>query len=231
LIDPVKATTMQPSRIVRSISILTPAASAESRHDRAPLPSRIHEPKGRNLTSKPIPERIRWAVRVMAPDPGDRLLEIGCGPGVAVSAVCEHLADGRITAIDRSPTAIRRAAARNAGHVAAGRAVLRTADLESLRPADLPDGQGGFDKVFAMNVNLFWVRAPARELELIRALLKPGGALFLFYGYGTPGRGLATVPGALAAHLTGGGFTVEALSGPSVVGVVARPVRPRRPRA
>ena len=39
-----------------------------------------------------------------------------------------------------------------------------------------------------MNVNLFWVRTPTRELELIRALLKPAGALVLFYGYGIPGR-------------------------------------------
>jgi SAM-dependent methyltransferase len=167
----------------------------------------------------------------MAPDPDDRLLEIGCGPGVAVALVCEHLDGGRITAIDRSPTAIRRAAARNAGHLAAGRAVLRTAALESLRPEDLPEGPGGFDKVFAMNVNLFWVRDPARELELIRVLLKPGGALFLFYGYGTPGQGPATVPEALASHLTDGGFAVEPVTGPSVAGVVARPVRSRRPPA
>jgi SAM-dependent methyltransferase len=167
----------------------------------------------------------------MAPGPDDRLLEIGCGPGVAVALVCQHLAGGRITAVDRSPTAIRRAAARNAGHVAAGRAVLRTADLESLRPHDLPEGPGGFDKVFAMNVNLFWVRTPARELELIRALLKPGGALFLFYGYGTPGQGPAALPGALAGHLTDGGFAVEPVAGPATVGVVARPVRPRRSRA
>jgi SAM-dependent methyltransferase len=167
----------------------------------------------------------------MAPGPDDRLLEIGCGPGVAVAAVCEHLAGGRITAIDRSPTAIRRAAARNAGQVAAGRAVLRTAALETLRPEDLPEGQGGFDKVFAMNVNLFWVRDPAPELELIRALLRPGGALFLFYGYGTPGQGPATVPEALAGHLTDGGFTVEPLAGPATAGVVARPLSPRRPPA
>ena len=167
----------------------------------------------------------------MAPDPDDHLLEIGCGPGVAVSLVCEQLAGGRITAIDRSPTAMRRAAARNAGHVAAGRAVLRSAALESLHPSDLPEGPGGFDKVFAMNVNLFWVRTPTRELELIRALLKPAGALFLFYGYGTSGQGPATLPDALAGHLSDGGFTVEPVTGPAVVGVVARPVRPRRPRA
>ena len=158
----------------------------------------------------------------MAPEPGDRLLEIGCGSGVAVSLVCERLAGGRITAIDRSPTAIGRAAARNAGHVAAGRAVLRTADLESLRPTDLPEGPGGYDKVFAMSVNLFWVCTPTRELDPIRALLKPDG---------TPGQGTATLPDTLAGHLTGGGFAVEPLTGPWVAGVVARPVRSRRSRA
>ena len=65
-------------------------------------------------------------------------------------------------AVDRSATAIGRAARRAAACVAAGKAVLRTAALESLTPDDLLDGREGFDKVFAMNVNLFWVRAPAR---------------------------------------------------------------------
>jgi SAM-dependent methyltransferase len=176
----------------------------------------------------PIPARIRWAVQTLAPAPDDRLLEIGCGPGVAVSLVCEHLAGGRIVAVDRSPTAIARAAKRNAACVAAGKAVLHTAALESLRPADLPGGPEGFDKVFAMNVNLFWVRSPARELALIGTLLRPGGALYLFYGYGTPGQGPATVPGALLDHLADGGFAVEPRTGPGTVGVVARPVRPGR---
>jgi SAM-dependent methyltransferase len=188
-----------------------------------PAPNRIHEPKGGNLTSRPIPERIRWAVRTLAPAPDDHLLEIGCGPGVAVALVCERLTGGRITAIDRSPTAIARASAGNAGHVAAGRAVLRTAALESLHPADLPEGPGGFDKVFAMNVNLFWTRTPTRELDLIRTLLKPGGALSLFYGYGTPGQDPPTVPDRLLDHLAGAGFAAEPRTGPSVVGVVAWP--------
>jgi SAM-dependent methyltransferase len=164
----------------------------------------------------------------MAPGPGDRLLEIGCGPGVAVSLVCERLQGGRIVAIDRSATAIARATRRNAAHVAAGRAVFQTAALESLRPDDLPDGRDGFDTVFAMNVNLFWVRSPVRELELIRSLLRPGGALYLFYGYGTSGQEVATVPAALLDHLAAGGFVAEPLAGPSVAGVAARPVRPRR---
>jgi SAM-dependent methyltransferase len=177
------------------------------------------------MTGEQVPERIRWAVRTMAPGPDDQLLEIGCGPGVAVAQVCQRLAGGQIVAIDRSATAIGRAARRAAACVAAGKAVLRTAALESLTPADLLGGREGFDKVFAMNVNLFWVRAPTRELDLVRAVLKPGGALFLFYGYGTPGRGGLRVPEALFDHLADGGFTAESRTGPSVLGVVARPLQ------
>jgi cyclopropane fatty-acyl-phospholipid synthase-like methyltransferase len=173
------------------------------------------------VTGGTVPERIRWAVRTMAPAPDDHLLEIGCGPGVAVSLVCEHLAGGRIVAIDRSPTAIERATRRNAEHVASGKAALRTAALESLEAAELLQGGPGFDKVFAMNVNLFWVRSPARELETIRAVLAPEGAFYLFYGYGTPGREVSEVPGALVGHLTGAGFAADLRRGPGVAGVVA----------
>jgi SAM-dependent methyltransferase len=159
----------------------------------------------------------------MAPGPDELLLEIGCGPGVAVGAVGERLAGGRIVAIDRSPTAIERATRRNAEHVAAGRAVLLTRALEELEPADVLRGGERFDKVFAMNVNLFWVRTPSRELALVRRLLVPGGALYLFYGYGRAPAPEAGVPSALTDHLAGHGFAVEVLSGPAVAGVVARP--------
>src|ERR671930_1094140 len=130
------------------------------------------------------PEHARWAVATLDPGPDDLLLEIGCGPGVAVAMVCERLVGGKVVAIDRSATAISRATKRNAEHVAAGRAVLRTVALEQLQPADVLGRRERFDKVFAMNVNLFWVRSPAKELDLVRRLLAPGGALYLFYGYG-----------------------------------------------
>ena len=48
-----------------------------------------------------------------------------------------------------------------------------------IEEADFPDGS--FTKVFAVNVNLFWVNDPAHALALIRRLLGPEGTLYLFY--------------------------------------------------
>jgi SAM-dependent methyltransferase len=181
------------------------------------------------MATRAVPERVRWAVERLRPGPDEQLLEIGCGPGVAVELVCERLVGGRIAAIDRSATAIGRATRRNAEHIAAGRAVLRTMALEELQPSDVLGGAEHFDKIFAMNVNLFWVRSPTRELDLLKRLLGPDGALYLFYGYGerppqgTTDENAARVPGALTGHLTGSGFAVQVELGPGVVCVTATP--------
>jgi len=111
------------------------------------------------MSSRSVPRRVHWAVQLLDVFSGDEILEIGCGPGVAVSLVCDRLAGGRITAVDRSAIAIQRATHRNAGHVASGKAVLRQADL-----AGLALGGQHFDKVFAINVNLFWARPADAEL-------------------------------------------------------------------
>jgi ubiquinone/menaquinone biosynthesis C-methylase UbiE len=126
--------------------------------------------------AKDVPPRLLWAVERLAVEPNDRLLEIGCGGGVAVSLICDRLEAGRITAVDRSPTMVERAATRNERHLASGKATIQLGELDELELADR-----GFTKVFAINVNIFWVRSPAKELALIRRLLRPGGALYLFY--------------------------------------------------
>src|SRR5262245_3716898 len=91
-------------------------ASARSTDDDHPTRQRV------GMASKPS-ERFVWAVDTLALEPADRVLEVGCGHGVAVSLVCERLTSGRITAIDRSPKMIEMATRRNRRHIAAGRAV------------------------------------------------------------------------------------------------------------
>src|SRR3954453_19937117 len=104
------------------------------------------------MAGKPS-ERFVWAVDTLALDPADRVLEVGCGHGVAVSLICERLISGQITAIDRSEKMIEMATHRNRQHIARGRAVLKTSALET---AQL--GNERFDKVFAFNVAPFWLQ-------------------------------------------------------------------------
>ena len=89
-------------------------------------------------------ERFVWAVDTLKVRPSDRLLEIGCGHGVAVSLVCETLTTGTITALDRSREMVKMATRRNRAHVDAGTAVLQAVALE-----DAALGDRRFDKVFA----------------------------------------------------------------------------------
>ena len=67
------------------------------------------------------------------------------------------------------------AAKRNRDHVAAGRAVLKTAALEQ---ADFEDER--FDKVFAFNVAPFWLE-PKQALGIVGRVLSPDGTVYLFW--------------------------------------------------
>ena len=118
-------------------------------------------------------ERLRAAVDRLALRPGERVLEIGCGHGVAATMVCE--AGARLTAIDRSPKMIAAAARRNARWVEAGAAEFLVGSLETL---DL--GQRRFDAIFAVRVGLFH-REPARARALAERWLAPGGRLVAVY--------------------------------------------------
>ena len=92
-----------------------------------------------------------------------------------MTLICQRLGNGRITGIDRSTTAVAAARRRLANHLQDGRARLTNVAL-----ADFTTSEGGFDKVFAINVNVFW-RSPARELRVVRNVLSPRGRLYLFF--------------------------------------------------
>ncbi|HEX2182448.1 MAG TPA: class I SAM-dependent methyltransferase [Rubrobacteraceae bacterium] len=121
-------------------------------------------------------ERLRSVVERLALRPDYRVLEIGCGHGVAATLVCERLEKGRLTAVDRSAKMIEAATRRNAAYVEAGRAEFLVADLEDL--AILGDRR--FDKIFAVRVGLFH-REPERARSLVEPLLAPGGEVLAFF--------------------------------------------------
>jgi SAM-dependent methyltransferase len=168
-------------------------------------------------------ERFVWAVEVLDVRPDDRLLEVGCGHGVAVSLVCERLTTGGITAIDRSAKMIEMATRRNREHVDAGRAVL-----EAVALGDADFGDRRFDKIFAFNVAPFWLR-PQAALGAVRRYLARDGVVFVFWdARHFPGERARDLGGELADRLREGGFSadevlVEDLRPVPAVCVIGRP--------
>jgi cyclopropane fatty-acyl-phospholipid synthase-like methyltransferase len=149
-------------------------------------------------------ERFVWAVETLGVRPVDRLLEVGCGHGVAVSLVCERLTTGTITAIDRSPKMIEMAMRRNREHVDAGRAVLEATALED---ADLGDRR--FDRIVAFNVAPFWLQ-PEAAFGAVRQHLARDAAFHLFWDarHSAPDRA-RELGNELADRLREGGFSVD----------------------
>jgi trans-aconitate methyltransferase len=165
-----------------------------------------------------IPPRIRWAVDLMDVQPSDQVLEIGCGPGAGAELICSRLVKGKLFAIDRSESGVDRTKRRNKRFVDAGRLVVRQIDLATLR---VPVKR--LDKVFAFNVNLFWVRDCPDEVALLHERVVPGGAVFLYYEATQPELVPNIVKKASAA-LTDGGFRVSVVEqkAPPVIGIIGR---------
>jgi len=112
-----------------------------------------------------------WLVELLGAGPGDRVVEVGFGPGLGVAG---HLARGAVVAgVDRSELMVRKAAARVADAVRDGRADLRPGSAEALPFAD-----GSFTHAMALNSLQFWPSAEAGLAEL-RRVLAPGGRLVL----------------------------------------------------
>src|SRR5688572_26314563 len=96
-------------------------------------------------------ERFRWAVEILKVKPGDCILEIGCGVGFAVEEVAQHLATGKITAIDKSPAMIEKAIRRNQKNIEQGKVKFIQSELLEFEENDVK-----FNKIFCLNINLFW---------------------------------------------------------------------------
>jgi cyclopropane fatty-acyl-phospholipid synthase-like methyltransferase len=148
-------------------------------------------------------ERLSYAVDLLDLRPDDRVLELGCGHGVAVSLVCQRLDGGRITAIDRSAKMIAAARQRNAAEVEAGTATFVEVSLDA---ADF--GHARFDKVFGVHFPPLLRGDPTRELDVIRGCLAPGGTLYAIFQPLTADQAEDTVE-RITSAFDANGFRVE----------------------
>jgi SAM-dependent methyltransferase len=147
--------------------------------------------------------RNRWAVRLLDVQPTDRVIELGCGPGVAIAALATRAVRGLVVGVDHSQVMIRQARRRNRTAVRAGRVRLIHAPVESLSISD-----GPFNAALAVNTVGMWPDPTARLRGLAR-LLRPGGRIALVSQPRCPGATAATSAAAaneLAGLLTEAGF-------------------------
>jgi SAM-dependent methyltransferase len=115
-------------------------------------------------------ERSRWALALLNPKPGERVLELGFGPGVDVRRLDAAVGNGgQVAGIDISSEMVRQARARNRAGIRAGRIDLREGSATAL-----PFGDASFDAVYATNSAQFWPDLEGGMRE-IRRVLRPGG--------------------------------------------------------
>lgn len=116
--------------------------------------------------------RIEWVVSLLDIRTDERILEIGYGPGLAIEMIGNKLDKGKITGVDHSRAMYEAASERNEMLIYTNKAELFCCKIENLNQ------QAVFDKVFMINVNLFW-KDPSAELLRIKNFLKPAGKLFI----------------------------------------------------
>lgn len=106
--------------------------------------------------------------------PGDKVLEIGCGPGVSLRKVARLIGrSGFAAGVDYAPLAVRMARHKLHWMISRGRAQVLQASAE-----DLPFEAARFDKAYAVNSFQFWPK-PHEGLGELARVLKPGGRLVI----------------------------------------------------
>ncbi|WP_046766404.1 class I SAM-dependent methyltransferase [Jiangella alkaliphila] len=116
------------------------------------------------------------AVELLGPAPGERICEIGFGPGRTLGRLAA--AGAQVIGVEVSTIMEEAAARRNADLIAAGRLSLHRGDGIHL---PLPDDS--LDAVLAVHNIYFWPD-PAATLAEIARTLQPGGSLVLAFPAG-----------------------------------------------
>jgi len=106
-----------------------------------------------------VPQLGSGVLEWLAPQPGERILDLGCGDGQLSERIVA--AGANVTGIDASPEMVAAACARG---IAAGQGAAES----------LPFADRAFDAVFS-NAALHWVRGQDEMMSEVHRVLRPGG--------------------------------------------------------
>jgi ubiquinone/menaquinone biosynthesis C-methylase UbiE len=116
--------------------------------------------------------RRRIVREALAASPGERILDVGCGPGFyCAELAAEVRSSGSVVGVDSSPAMLRLAARRCAGYE---RVELRPGDA-----ASLPVDDASFDAAVCVQV-LEYVADPTVAVAEMHRVLRPGGRVVVW---------------------------------------------------
>jgi ubiquinone/menaquinone biosynthesis C-methylase UbiE len=163
------------------------------------------------------------AIDALVPFPGDRILEIGFGPGEGLHRLSGLPDIGHLSGIDHSPTMLAMAGQRNRPAIERGAVDLRLADIDTA-----PFAERSFDAVLAIDTVQYWPNLMG-DLVSVRRLLRPGGRV-LFGIHGGAAEGDTLSAAKLRRALAASGFVqitteqVRTRPAPSTMVIARRPI-------
>lgn len=123
--------------------------------------------------SEDVQRRRMLVTQALAAAPGERLLDVGCGPGFYVTELAKTVggSSGHVTGVDSSETMLAAAARRTAGR--------QNVTLLAGEATDLPVADGSFDAALSVQVYEYVEDISAALAEMYR-VVRPGGRLVLW---------------------------------------------------